>query len=274
MARKDSAAPSSAVARRPPGKKRDISAHLFPRNDRDRKFCECWLRHFDHLRAYREAGFATASNHGKWAGRALDKLKRFSEYLRPLREAKAREVAEKIVMHDQDVLEAMARKAVFNPLDYIERTATPLVRMVKKDGQDQLVEETITWDGKPVHGERLRPISELTREQAAAVEVVGVVGGVVQYKLPSAREQHQYLTSIGRQLGMFLEKIIMEKQNHQHRHAHLHLENVPTERLQTVTRQLLPLVGQDFATQLGYSQEEIEEAIAEFVDEPEHATGQ
>lgn len=264
MARKNGAAPAPAVASRRPRAKRQISGHLFPRNDRDRKFCDQWLKHFDHLRAYREAGFATASNHGKWAARALEKLSRFSEYLRPLREAKAREVAEKLVMDDQDVLRSMASKAVFNPLDFIERTDEPLTRKVKRKGQEEPIEEAVTFNGRPVYGERLRPITELTREQAAAVEVVGVVGGVIQYKLPSAREQHQYLTSIGRQLGMFLEKFILERHNHQHKHAHLHLDNVPTQRLQAVTRQLLPLVGQDFAAQLGYSQEEIEQAMAEF----------
>jgi hypothetical protein len=65
---------------------------------------------------------------------------------------------------------------------------------------------------------------------------------------------------LGKQVGMFLEKIILENRQVLHQHAHLHLENVPSELLDKLRLQLLPLVGDDFARQLGFTPQEVEEA--------------
>jgi hypothetical protein len=241
--------------------KRPLSSHHFPIRESDKVFCARWLEHFDTPRAYKEAGFKG----GRKAGtRALAKLERFAEYLRPLREAKSREVAKSLDVEQADVLQTMARKALFNPQDFIERSETPMTRTVRKkdakSGAEVESEEVLTWEGKPVHATRWKPIHELTREQLATVHVTGSVGGVLQYRLPDPREQHQYLSSMGRQLGMFLEKIIWENHQHRHLHAHLHLDDVPTSKILALTQDLMPLVGPEFAQQLGFTKEEYEEA--------------
>lgn len=244
-----------------------------PRTARDVKFCERWLEHFDKKRAYIEAGFKWNNNSGI---RALDKLQRYQEYLRPFQEAKAKVVGERLALDQEKVLQAMSKKAFFNPLDFIERTAAPLTREVKEKigDKERISIQTIVWDGKPVFGERLKPYSELTAEQAAAVEVTGVVGEVIRYRLPSIREQHMYFKTLGQQFGMFLDKLILERHNHEHRHAHLHFDNVPSERITTVRRQLLTMVAPEFAQSLGFTPEELEEAQREGgVLMPEKAAG-
>jgi hypothetical protein len=240
-----------------PGPKNKRSSHG-PLTDQDKLFCQRWLEHFDRNRAYTEAGFKPHPK--QLATLAQRKLDRFSEYLRPIQEAKARELAKTLVVDQEQVLQAMARKAVFNPLDYVERTAAPLTEKMTNDKGVVTEGPVLTWDGKPIYGERLKPFSDLTPEQAATVEVTGVVGGRVQYRLPTIREQHQHLTSIGRQYGMFMDKLILERHLHKHKHAHLHLDDVPTTNLQNLTMQLLPLVGAEFANRLGFTQEEIEQA--------------
>lgn len=59
---------------------------------------------------------------------------------------------------------------------------------------------------------------------------------------------------------MFMDKIILENRQTLHQHAHLHLENVPSATLEQLRNQLLPLVGADFARQLGFTPQEVEEA--------------
>lgn len=233
-----------------------ISSHPFPRTEKDQIFCDRWLEHFDHLRAWREAGF-TKGNSG-W--RALNKLKRFAEYLRPLREAKAKVLGEKLALNQADILQAMARKAMVKPGEFVERSAEPLMMETKKNGKTLVIPRE--WQGKPLYGERLKPYCDLTPEQQAVVEILSDASGVIRYRLPSITEQHTYLTSLGRQFGMFLEKLIMEqhKHTHEHQHAHLHLDAVSTTQLRALGRQLLPYVAPEFAARLGFSSEDFAEA--------------
>lgn len=258
MARK-SGTPNPAPVKKAP--KKALSPHHFPIKEKDKLFCAKWLEHFDAPRAYKEAGFQP----GRKAGaRALAKLERFAEYLRPIREQKSREVAKRLDVNQADVLETMARKAMFNPADFIEKGEKPMTRTVKTAGPKGEVietEEVIMWDGKPVYPTRWKPLYDLTREQLSTVQIEGSLAGQLQYRLPSVREQHQYLSSLGRQLGMFLEKIIWEQHQHRHQHAHLHLDDVPTAQIQKVTRELLPLVDFEFAQQLGFTREEYDAAI-------------
>jgi hypothetical protein len=231
-----------------------------PQTERDLLFCERWLIHFDKDRAFREAGFTQDKGAGN---RANSKLKKFADYLQPLREAKARLIAERLVIDSQQVLDAMVKKVFFDPTGFYERSAAPLTHWVKVADKQEKVEEVLTWDGRPVYGERMKPYSELTAEQQAVVEITSAAGEQIKYRLPNIREQHMYFTSIGRQFGMFAEKLILERHNHQHQHHHLSFDNVPTAKIQSLTRQLLPLVDLEFAQMLGYTPEDVEEASRE-----------
>lgn len=242
---------------------------LGPQSDQEKKFCERWLIHFDKDRALREAGYATGKNSGH---QALTLLDRFADYLRPIREAKAKLIAERLVVDSEQVLREMVGRVFYDPTEFYERTDEPLTEIVKV-GRVK-VERKREWNGQPVYGERMKPYADLSPEQRRVVEVTGEVGGRIQYRLPSIREQHQFLTSIGRQYGMFAEKLILERHQHQHTHHHLEFKNVPTEKLQRLTRQMLPLVDVEFARSLGFTAEEVTEAsIEEGVLLPAKASG-
>lgn len=234
-----------------------------PKLERDKLFCKKYLEHFDRQRAYREAGFKGSSS--LIAQNSARKLNRFEAYLRPLQEAKAREVAKILVLDQDAILQAMSRKAVFDPGDYVEKTAEPLTETVK-DGKAK-VTRIREWHGKPIYGERMKPFHELTEAQRLTVEITGVVGSQVQYRLPTTREQHTAQVAIGRQFGMFLDKLIIERHNSKGAHNTLQLDNVPTQQLQSLTWELLPFVGQEFASRLGFTLEDIEEAKQRVVKE-------
>lgn len=230
--------------------------HTAPTRDRDKLFCRKWLDHFDKDRAYREAGFKIAKAK-KISYYSTRKLKRFMEYLRPRQEAKAREVAKLITLDQESILKAMARTAVFDPGDYIERGG----QIIDEKGSGKNKRDVPrTWEGKPVYRERMRPFHALTPEQREMVEVTGIIAAEVQYRLPTIRERHTAQLALGRQFGMFLDKLIIERHQSRGAHNQLALANVPTPELQRITYQLLPYVGQEFASRLGFTLEDIEEA--------------
>ena len=249
------------MSRRPTkGGKKRIYSHGFPTRELDQKFCERWLVHFDKNRAYMEAGFkAYRKSIGTMSQK---KIERFAEYLRPLQEAKARAVAQRLAIGQEDVLKAMAAKAVFDPGDFVERSTEQL--FTEKIGKGKrVIRKPVFWNGQPVFEERLKPFSELTQAQRMSVEVISDAAGRIHYRLPGVQDQHQYLTSIGRQLGLFHEKLIMERHNHTHRHATLNLDGVPTEKLDQLVRMLLPMAGNEFAALLGFTAEEVQAAALE-----------
>jgi Terminase small subunit len=231
---------------------------LGPQTDRDKVFCERWLIHFDKDRAYKEAGFTTTSNRA--GNLALNKLERFADYLRPIRDAKAKIVAERLMIDADQVLQGMVKKVFFDPTSFYERSPQPLTHMVAVEGKKEKVEQVRTWHGSPVYGERLKPYSDLTPEQRAVVEITSDAGEQLRYRLPTIREQHTYLTSLGRQFGMFAEKLIIERHQHKHQHHHLSFNDVPTAKLNALTRQMLPMVDMEFAQMLGFTPEDVAEA--------------
>lgn len=238
-------------------------AVVAPTTERDKLFCRRWLESFDKDRAYREAGYkAGPKDVAKLASR---KLSRFAEYLAPLQEAKAREVVKAIVIDQEIILKEMARTAVFDPGEYIETTAEPVIEQVKVGKKK--VQRILTWDGQPVYGSRMKPFERLTPEQRMTVEVTGIVGNRVEYRLPTIRERTQAQVHLGRQYGMFIERLIIERRNSMAASGREDFEGVPTPELQNLRMNLLPYVGQEFASRLGFTLEDIEEAKKRIVAE-------
>jgi hypothetical protein len=246
------------AAKRPknPRTRGSAAAYATPKTERDKLFCKKWLEHFDKERAYAEAGFK-ATPRGLRI-QATRKLNRFAEYLRPFQEAKAAEVAKTILMDDEAILKAMARKAVFDPGDYVEKATEPALEVVSEGKRK--VTRVRTWEGKVIYAERMKPFHELTPEQRMTVEILGIVDDQVEYRLPTTREQLTAQVNIGRQFGMFLDKLIIERSQSRGAHQNLSLANVPTPELQDITLKLLPYVGQEFASRLGFTLEDIERA--------------
>jgi hypothetical protein len=232
--------------------------HHIPANVRDKKFCDRWLAHYDHNRAYVEAGFSAKSRRRYHLAKA--KLKRFTAYLRPFQEAKAQQVGTQLALNEGDVLETMKAIAFANIQDYYVKTSEPLVNKVAdKDGNVTL--EPVLFDGKPVYRMDPKPLYELTREQAMGVEPVYAFGRLVGYQTASFKVRHQYLESLGKNLGLWLEDLVKRRENERYKHMHLHLEKVPTEKIVEIEQLLIAVVGPEFARSLGISAEEIAAAI-------------
>jgi hypothetical protein len=232
--------------------------HHIPANVRDKKFCDGWLAHYDHNRAYVEAGFSAKSRRRYHLAKA--KLKRFMPFLRPFQEAKAQQVGKQLAIKDGDVLETMKAVAYANILDYYERSDEPLMREVHdKDGNVKL--EPVMFQGRPVFKMEPKPLYELTREQTMGVEPVYAFGRLVGYQTASLKVRHQYLESLGKNLGLWLEDLVKRRENERHKHVHLHLEAVPTEKIVEIEQLLIGVVGPEFARSLGISSEEIAAAI-------------
>ncbi len=250
--------PRAAVTERRPKRKRVVELG-FPRSDRDRMFCDRWLLHFDHVRAYLEAGWAPNDRIGKLgtntAVRARQKLEHLWPYLEPLRDAKARIVAERVALSQADLLDLLGRMAKFNPLEYVE-TSTTAATTTRTAADGAKIEDPIEFNGKPVFRSRLKPLQDLTPEQAATIQL-HADGDTVTYRLPNIRERHAALLLLGKQMGMFLDKIILQNHEHQHRHAHLHLEGVSTDQVRALAAQLSQFVEPEFAKGLGYTDEDI-----------------
>jgi len=231
-----------------------------PQTDQEKRFCERWLIHFDKNRAWREAGYSPSGDGGTGPGKMLEK---FADHLRPIREAKAKIMAERLAVDAEKIVAGMASKVFFDPTTFYERTLAPLTEWVKLPRAKERTERVVTWDGQPVYGERLKPYSDLTPEQQAVVQITNTEGDRIRYRLPTIGEQHSYLTSLGTQIGLFAQKLIVERHTHRHTHQHLSFDGVPTQKLTNLTRQMLPLVGLEFAQRLGYTAEDVEKAALE-----------
>ena len=233
-----------------------------PVADRDKAFCAAWLKHFDHRKAYREAGFSKTSKN--YYVLARKKLRRFMPYLEPIRKAKAEQVGTQLAIKEDDVLQTMRHVAFADPGDFFVQSDQAVMREepdpVKGGDAKRLV--PVTFQGKPVYHVILKPLHSLTREQRMAIEVNIAFGGYGGYKLASHKTKHAYLESLGKNLGLFLDDTGKASHTHLHRHAHLHLDNVPTDELVELQKQLIMVVGADQARNLGISQQEIDDAMA------------
>jgi len=225
---------------------------------RDIAFCKAWLEHFDLRISWQAAGYSL-KNKG-WASRAQLKLKRFSKYLKPLQDAKAIQVGRQLATDGRDVLETMRQIAFADPLDYFVVSDEPVTRK-ERDANGNVIHVPVTVHGRPVYNMVQKPLEELTREQAmAVVPIVTSSGSKPSYRLPTLRERHAYLESLGRNLGLFLEDTAKENHAHHHGHTHLHLDNVSTNELVKLQQHLISVVGAEQARAIGLSQQEIDDS--------------
>lgn len=132
-------------------------------------------------------------------------IKQYSDYVTWLQANRAQELVKKVDVDVQMVLDEMVRIGFANEYDY-------LVFFDK----DEIDEKTDKPTGKKVPWARRKYVHELTREQLTAVEVYRRGDkGSLDWKW---RDRDGKLFELGKHLGMFNEKIILE-----HRHRHLHV---------------------------------------------------
>lgn len=192
-----------------------------PKTVRDKLFCERWLVHHDHHRAWREAGFAVRSDRAL----PLAKLVRFRPYLERMQPKVEMQVAKKIAYERTDILTAIATIGYANAMDYI-------------------MEEGGKWCLKPLH--------LLTREQAAAIDEVfyDAEAGRVGYSLPGAKTRLAALATLGEQAAGFKKKEDV--------HNHLHLgQDVPLEKIRQLKQMFIEAMGPQVTREvLGMTEEE------------------
>jgi hypothetical protein len=198
-----------------------------PKNARDKLFCERWLVHHDHHRAWREAGFAARSDKEL----PLAKLARFRPYFERLQPKVELQVAKKISLERQDILTAIANIGNANVLDYI-------------------VEVPNAATGLPEW--RLKPLHQLTRDQGSAIDSVfwDAEQGRIGYTLPAAKTRLAALTTLGEQAADFKKKDDV--------HNHLHLgQDVPLDKIRQLKQLFIDAMGPQVTRELlGITEEE------------------
>ena len=189
-----------------------------PENERDRKFCERYLVHRNHVRAFREAGFAESSTIN---GGPAAKYQRFAAYLDKHLRAVDAVVVHQLAYERVDLLDAMAAIALANPQDFIEKY------------------EVLLEDGTTEHRIGVRDLMSLPRHLAYAVEEFHCdpTTGVITYTMPSLNTKAKLLKILAENTGA------IKRDDLGANHIHLHLKGVPTSVLEQAEAQLIATLG-------------------------------
>lgn len=208
-----------------------------PRDERETKFCEIWLRTHDAPKAWVEAGYSEKAINRK---DHLKKLAALQPYIEEKQAAISKEFTKQFVLDQQVILDEMIAVGFANPRDYIEEVME-------------------LQDGKPVKALRRKNIMSLTRAQAAAVtEIEFHPDGTVTYKLPDAEARHPFLKELGMHLGLFHPKLIQEHR-HRHMHAHIDMKDIDQTALEQAETMLLEALGTRGNLLLGLQRDDEEE---------------
>lgn len=183
------------------------------------QFIEQYLVDFNAAAAAVRAGKTKqwSESHG------IKALKNYAGYVAWLQKIRAVENSAKIAMTQEDIFSRMEVFADANIQDYFDFRTIEF----KEKGKETVRKRIRIW----------KDPGDLTRKQAAAVKrvVLGDDGQVRDYILYDADST---LVSLGRHLGMFSEKVILE-----HRHKHLHMKadfsKMPIEKLLEMEKEFL-----------------------------------
>ena len=206
-----------------------------PKSDQHRAFCEAWLKHYDHNRAAREAGY---SAHNVNAGVGKRTFALFAQYLTKQKEIKEKALVKELALDQKDILAEMMAIGFANALDYVKE-----VEEEEKDME--------TGEVRMVRRHRQKLVTELTRAQAAAIsKVTFLPDGTVTYDIPDERSKHPYLKDLGQHLGLFHPKLIQEHR-HEHRHRAISFRDMDMEKLAKAEKMLIDALGPEGRRMLG-----------------------
>lgn len=172
-----------------------------PKKEKQQLFLIEFAKSGSHQESAAKVGYSKV-----WAkSRSSSLISGYKDYVTWLQAHRAQELVKKVDVDQQMVIDEMVRIAFANEHDYLV--------FYNKDEIDENGKKT----GKQVPWARRKYVHELTREQLTAVEVFrrGDLGSI-DWKW---RDRDGKLFELGKHLGMFNEKIIME-----HRHRHLHVQ--------------------------------------------------
>lgn len=194
-----------------------------PSNIRHAQFIQAYVKHGEIAAAAQDSGYshAWARAHGPGV------IKDYHDYVAWLQAHKAQQLVRVTGIEQSIVVEEVAKIAFANDYDY---HVFELVEGKSKKG--------------PARTARRKRVDELTRDQLTAVEVYEVPGRGLHWKF---RDRDQALTNLGKHLGMYNEKIIMEHR-HRHLHAQVDLTKVDGKQLEALEAQFEVLLGVGDAT--------------------------
>jgi hypothetical protein len=190
-----------------------------PSNIRHAQFIQAYVKLGEMAAAARETGYGMA-----WArahGPAV--LKDHHDYIAWLRALKAQQLVRSTGIEQAVVVEQMAHIAFANDYDYMVFELVSAKRGNKP----------------PTRAARRKQVHELTRDQLAAVEVYTGPHGGLRWKF---RDRDAALINLGKHLGLFNEKIILEHR-HRHLHASIDLSKVDTKKLEAIEQEYEQVFG-------------------------------
>ena len=191
------------------------------------------------MRAWQEAGFAKT---GSSQERARAKLDKYADYLAPLLEKKQQTLVKHLALDQQELINEYMAISSCNPQDFLEAY-------------------TENEKGKKIEKIRVIPIHRLPRHLSAVIDDVRVqADGTVSYRLPSLQERLAAKNALGRHVGMFDTKLILEHRRAQQQKK-ADLRGIPDDKLAALEKELLKALGPVGAQLLGIqaAQEEDEE---------------
>lgn len=149
-------------------------------------------------------------------------LRENAAYVSWLQRIRAVENAAKIAMSQEEIFGEMELFARANIQDYFDFRTVEF-----KEGKKTIKKQIRVW----------KDPGDLTRAQAAAVKrvVLSDDGQVKDYVL---YDKDSNLVSLGRHLGMFSEKVILEHR-HKHLHAKMDLSNMPLDTLLEMEKEFI-----------------------------------
>jgi hypothetical protein len=200
-----------------------------PRKEKQQLFLVEFAKSGDQSAAAKIVGYSQP-----WAkaGHAWKLIEAYRDYVTWLQANRAQALVQEVGVDQKMVLDEMVKIAFANEYDYLV--------FYNKDETDENGKKT----GRQVPWARRKLVHELTREQLTAVVVIrrGEEGrnGSLDWKW---RDRDSKLFELGKHLGMFNEKIILE-----HRHRHLHvsfdLSKAPIKDLEALEAQFEVLLGE------------------------------
>jgi hypothetical protein len=209
-----------------------------PKDEREVKFCALIARGLLPKTAWGEAGYAKTTG-----VEPIRKVEQLRQYIDKLREKATEIIAKKYVLDQPTVLNAMFDIAFANPQDYEEE-----YEFEEKNATDGSV--------RKVKRSRLKPLQQLTRQQAGVVDNVreGPDGRLI-YDLPALALRKSAQKDLGQHLGLFHPKLIQEHR-HQHLHQHLTLKGVNMDDLRAGRDVLRKALGPRADLMLGFRPEQ------------------
>jgi hypothetical protein len=190
---------------RPPGLPPQVRS---PRTQRIYDFISGYVQHSNVMRAATDAGYT--EEWGKKKAYAV--LKEYEAYVSYLQKLVTEERVKILAIDTQSVLDEIARIGLINEFDYLVIEDVE----IREDGKTKIVRRA-----------RRKELHELTRDEMVGIRVVRKPDGSLTYDL---RDKDPMLLALGKNLGLFNEKLIIERRNF-NLNARMDLSNVPTEQL-------------------------------------------